>query len=695
MLLTAVLCVTGYQNRECMQCECGDPFKCTPGSGCCFYFDSEQLHPLHVVVNCSRPDKAFIIDTGKNDTDDGSSCTGLRLDHKHSCLTDFPHNYCDFNTTRAVILSMNSLTEFRSLACLPRLGLLDLSYNALTSVPRDAFLGLTSLRDVYLDHNHISYIHPHAFHANLTELNVFSIKYNLLVTVEGSWALALRYPFCVFYFSHNRIAKFTNQRHWTVNFSEEYGPGFVSFSYNRFVESPSADLGQYGIKNLMQMVKFMKWGFDFRNNPFHCDCKFYDIVSFAEEFLSVIERDYFQVTCASPPKFKGVLVYRVPLDELVCNVTKHCPPACECQDRPHHHDIYVNCSARGLKQLPHVMPDGRLTLEMSGNSLQRLPPRDYLSRALHVDLSHNSLKRIDEGAPRLLKNVKHLDVRHNALRSLPPTLQAVSPDALLMDLHTLECTCDLAWFPAWIQLATSSESSRVSCTTGDGRAVRMMNATQDDLGCNMNPPDVSHYHLSLISLAMVLLLAGTLLAMFRHEVLVLARHLTPHGKQHKLYQSLLHPPRYDVFISSAIDSDTDTAWVREVLLQALEKRSLTCYWPRRDCLPGRVEMDEATKRLQDSVSALIILSPDYLTSPSCLFQFSQAYNRMVVHGHGRLMVLVLRSVRRRDVLEPRLRAMLTLRMFHSATRPGHLTDVIDKLAPATDSEEMALTGAVA
>jgi Leucine-rich repeat (LRR) protein len=50
-------------------------------------------------------------------------------------------NICDFPQLRAITLYGNSISVFPDLSCLPVLGLLDLSYNRLTEVPKDAFKG--------------------------------------------------------------------------------------------------------------------------------------------------------------------------------------------------------------------------------------------------------------------------------------------------------------------------------------------------------------------------------------------------------------------------------------------------------------------------------------------------------------------------------------------------------------------------
>nr|KAG5713279.1 hypothetical protein BaRGS_007806 [Batillaria attramentaria] len=377
------------------------------------------------------------------------------------------------------------------------------------------------LEEVWLDYNVITHIHPNAFDVSLPNLNKFSITHNRLHAIE-LWPLTLHHPFCKFDFSYNLITEVTNNRNWTIDPALNYGPGWVDLSHNQLFHSPAKFLKRYGLLNpLILWAKFLHWGFDLRNNPFHCDCGFYEIVVWLGKLKTVMWRDYFNITCTSPPVFNGVSVMDLPAERLTCDVTTNCPKDCTCTERPHHKDTLVDCAGLGLSDLPDVVPDGNLTLMFANNSLVRVFPRRYLKRALTVDLSNNRIETISR---------KH------------------------------------------------------------------------DLGCPSREREASAYKLSLVSLAAVVVVVVVVLAVFRYESLVLLHNFTGRFK------------REGICRESASSKSTD-----------------------------------------------------------------QAYSRMMVHGQGHLMILDLGTVSRKCIPDPRLRAMLTLRMCYDASRTDHLHTVASKL----------------
>nr|KAG5713281.1 hypothetical protein BaRGS_007808 [Batillaria attramentaria] len=141
------------------------------------------------------------------------------------------------------------------------------------------------------------------------------------------------------------------------------------------------------------------------------------------------------------------------------------------------------------------MPEGRLTLSLANNSLDRVPPMDFFTRTLAADFTSNKIAVID--------------------------VELLSSDDVLLDLNTLSCTCNLTWFPLWVQQARSTRYTHMTCITSRGDSLMLLNATDADLGCGLEERDTSAYKLTLISVAVVVVVAVILLAVFRYEVLVL------------------------------------------------------------------------------------------------------------------------------------------------------------------------------
>ncbi|KAK7096702.1 protein toll-like [Littorina saxatilis] len=645
----------------CLICTCGSS-SCS-GENCCQPFDISALIQLTVSVQCSTPAEPHIIAPLSALNRSSTSCGGYHLFHPNSCLTAMPESYCLYNETRAISLANNYISEFPHLVCLPLLGMLDLSYNDLKTIPEDAFDEVPHLRHIFLDHNEISHIHPKAFDLHLPNLQVLSLTYNQLTVVEGS-VVAVSHPFCLFNFSHNLITTLSNTNSFQVDPALEYGPGYVDFSYNRVTEGPMVAVRALGISKAY-LAKFLLWAFDVRHNPFHCDCNMYEVAFFLKLLITSSSwREFYDIACVTPARFSGVPVYNLTLDQLTCNVSKGCPHRCSCENNPEKQTTFVDCKAVGLTSFPRVMPKGlRINLNMANNSLQKMPRRKYLSRAATIDLRGNGLTEIEGGVPHLLRDADLVDLRDNDLRHLPETFRALRPEAVYLDLHTWRCSCHLQWVGGWLRFSDDhSHLDNLTCTTGQGRRVLLASATKEDLGCYQHTPDLSSYKTALVIGSVSLLGVAALLVVFRYEILVLCQHLAARRKT----RTPVGTCRYQVFVSVNADSAEDCGWVRDVLLPALDHLGLSSFLPPRDCLVGSVEMDEVTKHLHQSAAALVVVSPDYVDSGPCLFQFSQAYSHMVANRHGPLLVVQLSPVSRRAAREPRLRAMLTLRLFRSA-----------------------------
>ncbi|PVD22760.1 hypothetical protein C0Q70_16016 [Pomacea canaliculata] len=222
---------------------------------------------------------------------------------------------------------------------------------------------------------------------------------------------------------------------------------------------------------------------------------------------------------------------------------------------------------------------------------------------------------------------------------------------------------------------------KVTCLSEkDGRQVLLINATRKELGCEENndsPPQVTL--VSIILVVAVVVASPILVVVFRHEVLVLKHRLLYRHHTDKHFPALLDDLRYDVFVSTATNSDNDATWVSRILLPAMDRRRLTYFVPQRDYLPGAIPMDEVVQTLRQSKCALILLSPDYLAQPICCFQFRQAYDMMVKEGRGRVFVVCLQKVKRGQVQDRFLRAMLNLNMAYSGHCPEHLSAVLSRI----------------
>ncbi|KAL8609287.1 hypothetical protein ACOMHN_044045 [Nucella lapillus] len=368
--------------------------------------------------------------------------------------------------------------------------------------------------------------------------------------------------------------------------------------------------------------------------------------------------------------------------DFVCKIQVNCPPRCYCNDQPATKAVNIFCNNVGLQSLPGVLPEGNdLVIHMANNSLNTLPPRQYLARTKRIDLRGSGLRVIKKDTPNLLQKVKWVDLRDNELHNLPSTFQVLDPGVVRLDLHTLRCSCDLHWMTAWLLHTVNHGLTNITCTK-EGKHILLIEATQHDLcGEKPAPHHTTTYKVSLIVILATLTVIVSVLVFFRYEAQMLVYRFRQQYTQHQQKENvaLLNTPQFDVFISMNNDSDSDAEWVNNVLVPRLDQRGLSSYFPLRDCRVGSVEMDELIKRMHDSGAVVVVLSPDFVQSPSCLSQFRSAYNHMMSRVQGRLLLIKRGGhLSRTSAREPRLRAMLTLRMFYTSD-PEQLDKALDIL----------------
>jgi hypothetical protein len=72
----------------------------------------------------------------------------------------------------------------------------------------------------------------------------------------------------------------------------------IIFSAFLCLSGPTELIKQFGVTDILPFLsKFLRWGFNFRHNPYHCDCHMYGISYWYRRLQSYIWRDYFNVSC--------------------------------------------------------------------------------------------------------------------------------------------------------------------------------------------------------------------------------------------------------------------------------------------------------------------------------------------------------------------------------------------------------------
>jgi len=151
----------------------------------------------------------------------------------------------------------------------------------------------------------------------------------------------------------------------------------------------------------------------------------------------------------------------VPLDQFVCPVSDNCPQNCTCIKRPSELSFSVSCQPGTYHRLPEVLPDpddpppriGRFYLNFSGNDIQTLEFRQYLTRTRWIDVSNSELHSIPDNVWRILSKIDHVDLSANQLTVLPTFLgsENITFRSLALYGNPLRCNCEDKWIRGWLQ----------------------------------------------------------------------------------------------------------------------------------------------------------------------------------------------------------------------------------------------------
>lgn len=225
------------------------------------------------------------------------------------------------------------------------------------------------------------------------------LKGNQIMSIDITDVVFER-PFCVINMSHNALRIPTNENNWKVSLKAKYGPGYAVFSFNFFTRMPNAT--KLGFSNIFDLSKLFDFGFDFRYNPIICDCNIAKLLLRFKDYIDVMKRDYFDLTCGSPEQFKDKslpsIIMENQIKDLLCNYTSTplCPAGCTCEESPKHIDyrsksltltLIINCSGAGVKRLPRVLPySDRIEFHMRGNMIYEIPNNHYLNHVSVLDL---------------------------------------------------------------------------------------------------------------------------------------------------------------------------------------------------------------------------------------------------------------------------------------------------------------------
>ncbi|XP_059622611.1 protein slit [Phlebotomus argentipes] len=370
-------------------------------------------------------------------------CADGIVDCREKSLSSVPTSLPE--DTTELRLEQNYITELppRAFANYRRLRRIDVSNNNISRVAHDAFTGLKALASLILYGNKIKDL-PSGVFKGLTSLQLLLLNANEI----------------------NCIRKDTFRDLHSLSLLSLYDNNIQSLANGTFDSMKS-----------IQTLHLAK-------NPFICDCN----LRWLADYLHRNPIETSGARCESPKRMHRRRIDVLRDDKFKCTgaddyKTRHagecridveCPAACHCERTT------VDCSARGLKEIPRDIPLHTTELLLNDNDLGRIRSDGLFGRLpnlVKLDLRRNKITGIErnsfEGASKIqdlvlaenkipeihnkmflgLHNLKSLSLYDNLISCVMP-----GSFDYLTSLHTLNlgsnpfnCNCHLAWFSDWLK----------------------------------------------------------------------------------------------------------------------------------------------------------------------------------------------------------------------------------------------------
>ena len=626
------------------------------------------------------------------------------LNKSSSFVSHIPENVCEYPKIVVLNLSKNRLATLIDFGCITRLTYLDLSYNRISQIKKSHFEGLSYLKDLILSHNKISYIQPETFNHNSLGLINLDVSHNLLTVIDISNIL-LPKTFCKFSFEANGIFGFRNDGLDPVTGSEDFNDGgIVELSSNRVQRFPHpTSLGIEKGFDFYGKIMFKRFVFILKDNPLACDC-------FLEEFLrnakSALERFQMSViySCHSPLRWRGTsiveeFIKQGNFSQLTCNLPNSCPKHCSCVFQSSNDIIIIECrSSYNESFLPVInltdmtesirsharYQNATLSLRFSNGNIQELNQQPYLNETSYINLSLNSISRIEYAAIESLKTSSaELDLTgNNAILNLPVKMKDLNPQHVHLRNTILLCDCKLmSWFPDWLENNfVKADVLNITCNI-NGRAIPFVQVTSSDLNCEEE--DLYYFLACLLgSLIMIGLLLYFLQVKYGLPLFVYYKSIVQ--KTGNTQQWL----KYDVYISCDENNEEILSYVIREFLPMLRACKLKPFFLAQDAAVGDVTEESIIHSLSASRIFVFFLTNSNINEQGSTFfkEWKYAWNKYLFSKVHDIVLINFDLLRFSKIKDRRMKAIKAA---------GHVVNFSDvdfkiKLIKLLDKQSQAL-----
>ncbi len=559
---------------------------------------------------------------------------------------------CQLQSLEKLNLTKNHLlSTLGELGCFPKIQTLwvETNYN-LTNIDIDTFKGASQLLEIHLRDNWITTIHPQAF-LQVSPLYV-DLGANSFHCVD-IWPLVLlsnrtRYVS----FRNNLVSTFTNTHN--ISSTDLNPSGKLDFSYNQICYISNLALG-WGFDQIDEIRRIIAPGtfyLDLDQNPLECDCVDYSIIMALKKLSPAPHVSVLQ--CYYPEELRGEHVIALADSDMVCE--HQCYGDCQCREEPSVKLYHVDCSGSNLCQIPKSIPTGvtrlrtfeyRYNLTFQNTTLHLLEGLSYFQAADMADFRDNFIREVNLKTMSCLQHTGMVRLDRNKIEYLDENVTGLdlSNSNIILENNPWDCSCDHRWFRDWLmsnRAPMNVRNQNIRCAKPESLSNRFILDVKDSEFCPKIMDTVIVVSIAvLFPITTVLLVTLGMFASYRFRVWLYAK---THWHTFDLDECIGENKEYDVFISYA---EEDQVWVMNVIDQ-LEAEGYKTLFHKRDFLPGMPTTENVGKAVMNSKRTICVLSPDFVKSAMCNWEFISVLNNDLLDNKRRLVLVVKELVPEED-----------------------------------------------
>ena len=588
-----------------------------------------------------------------------------------------------------------------------------LGFNNLTVIDQNIFKGLKNIKRIALDHNNLHSI-PNGLFSSLSYLEVLYLSGNNIAKLEDN-------PFPKdsalqeLYLSKNKLSSFppwifllrkitlidlsSNQ----LTFEEldkalddfiiplddpldnAEPPIVLNLSNNNIttlLDSDGLDMIKQDEKISPGQPRQAKYTYLWKayvillnGNPLACDCIMSAVAQEIQKLLQnyPLIRPWFDTwQCHWPLELKNKWILEIREHQWLRRATeleyRNCPTECTCRERCSNGIIVVNCEKKKLTEVPSLMPQGLIELNLISNDIRDIPAFSYLVNVTVLKLTNNKVERLKASTMEKLKRVEILLIDANKLTTLPREIESLNFTMLALEQNLFKCDCTTKWMKHWLvkNRRRIRNIEKVFCNSEHALGQAIYSLPGDEFICaTKTVPKETIVACTLGGLLALILICGIVLYKYHKEVKVF---MYTHFNWHPFDRIDDSDPSkvYDAFISF---SGNDFGWVKNTLQKRLENHDppYKLCLHHRDFPVGEPIVENIFKSLDQSKRMLVVLSSSYAKSDWCLMEFREAHRKVLKDRMKYLIVILFDDVDTTELDEESVKLYLRTNTYLSVS----------------------------